>query len=116
MVASKGTFTGTIYATGGKIGNMEIADMGTPEYEIGIESSAGTVFKNLDGLQDDEVVTILTATLYYGTTPATGNLSYKWYNLNAPDVTIATTQELKVTKKMFDSDDITQFGCKITRD
>lgn len=116
MVASKGTFTGTIYATGGKIGNMEIADMGTPEYEIAIESSAGTVFKNLDDLQDDEVVTILTATLYYGTTPATGNLSYKWYNLNSPDVTIGIEQELKVTKKMFDSDDITQFGCKITRD
>lgn len=116
MVASKGTFTGTIYATGGKIGNMEIADMGTPEYEIAIESSAGTVFKNLDDLQDNEVVTVLTATLYYGTTPATGNLTYKWYNLNLPDVTIETKPELKVTKKMFDSDDITQFGCKITRD
>ena len=101
--------------TGGRIGNMEIADMGVPEYEIGIESSAGTVFKNLIAYQSDETVTILTATLYYGTTPATGDFTYEWYNLNKPNEILGTDRELRITKLMFDNDDITQFACRITR-
>ena len=116
MVASKGTFTGTIHATGGTIGNMEIADMGIPEYEVGIESSGGTVFKNLNSLSDNAEVTTLTATLYYGAVPANGTMNYRWYNINDKDTTIGTQQSLKVTKIMFDSDDITQFVCEISRD
>ena len=89
--------------------------MGIPEYEIGIESSAGTVFKNLIAYQNDETITILTATLYYGTTPAAGDFTYEWYKLDKPDEILGTDRELRITKRMFDDDDITQFACKITR-
>jgi hypothetical protein len=37
MVATDGVFTGTIYATGGKIGNMEIETLIDPGYEVAIE-------------------------------------------------------------------------------
>jgi hypothetical protein len=69
MVASKGTFTGTIYATGGKIGNMEIADIGALEYEVEIESDSGIAFKNGKGTK------ILTARLYKGTEEITEGIT-----------------------------------------
>ena len=77
MVASKGTFTGTIYATGGKIGNMEIADIGALEYEVEIESDSGIAFKNGKGTK------ILTAKLYKGTEEITeGITKYQWYRFS----------------------------------
>jgi hypothetical protein len=46
MRATDGEFTGTIYATGGKIGNLDIQALQDTGYEVVIESDSGTVFKN----------------------------------------------------------------------
>jgi hypothetical protein len=56
--ASAGTFTGTIYATGGEIGNLKVDDLVKLGYEVVIESSLGNIFKNGQG------TTTLTARLY----------------------------------------------------
>lgn len=76
MKASGATFTGTIYATGGKIGNMTINDVEEATYKVVITSDAGTVFKNRTGSKT------LTATLMKGNTAVepggTIQLSYQW--------------------------------------
>jgi len=62
MVAKDGTFTGTIYATGGKIGNLDIESLQEGGLEVAIESDSGFVFKNETGIKK------LTAYLYSGST------------------------------------------------
>lgn len=75
MVASNGTFTGTIHATGGTIGGIKISEI-VNEYQVVIESESGIVFK------DNEESKKLTAKLYRGTTEITQGLTYQWYIYN----------------------------------
>ena len=112
MIASQGTFTGTIYATGGTIGGMNIADLGKSSYEIEITSSNGLLFKNLDFKEEKEEITILTATLYYGITPVS-NVSYRWYKINEEGITLGTEKSLVIFKDMMNGNSTTQFGCEI---
>ena len=74
MVATDGNFTGTINATGGKIGNMTIEQVETSAYRVTIESDRGTVFVN-----GQEFGTItLTAHLYKGAEEISSGLTYRW--------------------------------------
>ena len=110
MVASDGIFTGTIYATGGKIGNMEIEAFLDPGYEVAIEieGNTGTIFET------DGEVKVLIAVLYKDGKPVTtGITGYQWYRDNEP-IANATDRTLEVRE-----DDITnssEFTCKITKE
>lgn len=71
--AQGGYFEGTIHATGGKIGNMSIDDIGATLYRVEISCTGGTVFKNGEGSKT------LTAHFYSGETEITSGISYFWY-------------------------------------
>lgn len=69
------TFEGTITATGGTIGGLDVEEWKDMGYSVIIESSAGLVLKNTGE-------TTLTATLYFGTEPYGGDeyqIDYFWY-------------------------------------
>jgi hypothetical protein len=73
MVASGGVFTGTINATGGSIGGVDIAEIPLG-YEVIIESNSGVVFTE-KGQEK-----ILTAKLYFeGELVEDEDLVYQWY-------------------------------------
>jgi hypothetical protein len=77
MKATDGEFTGIIYATGGKIGNLDITSLEESSYQVAIESDTGTVFKNGVGIK------ILTARLYKGKDEITeGITGYQWYRFD----------------------------------
>jgi hypothetical protein len=87
MVATDGEFTGTIYATGGKIGNMEIESLIDPGYEVSIEvkNNAGTVFES------GETSKTLVAYLYKnGSIVTTEITGYQW-SKNGQDIPGATS-------------------------
>lgn len=73
MVATGGTFTGEIYATGGEIGGLSIETIEETTYRVEINATNGTIFKNGDGQKT------LTAKLYKGATEITSSISYQWY-------------------------------------
>ena len=50
---------GTINATGGQIGGLTVQEWHEKGYNVVIESSDGLVFKNIDQLPEDQIVTIL---------------------------------------------------------
>ena len=106
--ASGGYFEGTINATGGKIGNMSIADIGAALYRVIIESDNGTVFKNGEGS------TTLRAYLYSGESAITSGLSYQWYvgsGASMSAISGATSSTLYVQATA--SDDIYNYSCQI---
>jgi hypothetical protein len=70
MKAKGVNIEGTIYATGGKIGNLTIAEIAQSKYSVVIKSNSGTVFKNGTGSK------ILSAHLLEGETEITENLVY----------------------------------------
>ena len=110
MVATDGIFTGTIYATGGKIGNMEIESLVDPGYEVAIEikENSGTVFES-----SNETKTLI-AILYNKGQVVTDNIiSYQWYKDNEP-IPNATKQELVVNEK--DVANFSEFTCKISKE
>ena len=110
MVATDGIFTGTIYATGGKIGNMEIESLVDPGYEVAIEikENSGTVFES-----SNETKTLI-AILYNKGQVVTDNIiSYQWYKDNEP-IPDATKQELVVNEK--DVVNFSEFTCKISKE
>ena len=110
MVATDGIFTGTIYATGGKIGNMEIEALLDPGYEVAIEveGNTGTIFET------DGEVKILIAVLYKDGKPVTtGITGYQWYKDNEP-IANATGQRLEVNEN--DINNSSEFSCKITKE
>ena len=72
MKATDGEFTGVIHATGGTIGGLQIDSIVNPDFEVRIESSNGTVFK-------DSTQKTLTAILYKGSQPIVENVGYQWY-------------------------------------
>lgn len=108
MIATDGTFTGTIYATGGKIGNLDIQDLQESGFEVAIESDSGNIFKNETGTK------ILTAYLYKGSTLITeGITGYQWYK---QDVLIegATSQSIEVdASEMIEGIESATYSCAI---
>lgn len=103
--ATSGEFTGTIYATGGKIGNMTINEVEQSTYRTEIESDDGTVFKNGEGTKH------LTAKLFRGDSEVTtGTFVYKWF-LNGVQLT-NTTKQISVTASSLN--DVYTYSCQIT--
>ena len=109
MKATDGEFTGIIYATGGKIGNLDITSLEESSYQVAIESDTGTVFKNGIGIK------ILTARLYKGKDEITeGITGYQWYRF---DVILEgeNKQTLEVEATDLDpSSDNATYSCAIT--
>ena len=64
---------GIINATGGKIGNLTIAEIEQSGYSVIIKSDSGTVFKNGAGAKT------LSAHLFKGEKEVVDNLTYQWY-------------------------------------
>lgn len=73
MKAKGVNIEGTINATGGKIGNLTIAEIEQSGYSVIVKSDSGTIFKNGTGIK------ILSAHLLKGETEITENLVYQWY-------------------------------------
>lgn len=71
LLAKSGEFTGTINATGGKIGNLTIEELENSGYTILITSDKGTVFKN-----DYPEVINLTCEVYKGGEKINNSLAY----------------------------------------
>ena len=104
MKATGGEFTGTINATGGKIGSLEIAEWEEKGYEVVITSNIGNSMKV--GSQVE-----LTATLYKGTTPVNNNVTYQWYDQNG-DIVGATSQKYQIESISFNNGFV-QYGCRV---
>ena len=105
MKATDGEFTGTIYATGGKIGNMTIDEVEQSVYKVIIESSNGTIFKNGQGSKT------LTAKLYEGDSEVTtGTFTYMWFKNNVQQQ--QTTKQITVTADSTDA--VYTYTCRIT--
>ena len=105
MYAQDGYFEGTINATGGKIGNLSIEDIGRAVYRVVITSSNGIIFKN------DQVSTTLTAHLYTGETEILTGLTYVWYR-DGVVIPGASTKNLVVSD--ISSDDVDTYDCAIS--
>lgn len=112
MRATDGEFTGTIYATGGKIGNLDIQALQDTGYEVVIESDSGTVFKNGIGQKT------LTARLYKGAEEiTTGITDYQWSRFNdlIPENQGGKNQSLVVDASDLDSSsERAVYSCAIT--
>ena len=109
MVATDGYFRGIIYATGGKIGNMEIEALGS-DYEVAIlvQDNAGTVFE-----PGEESKTLIAVLYKDGNVVNDNNLQYQWYKNNAPIIN-ANTNTLIVLEADISSS--SEFSCKITKE
>lgn len=107
MKATDGEFTGIIYATGGKIGNMDISSLVGGIYEVVISSADGPFFKNGQGTKT------LIAQLYNGSTEITEGLSYQWYRFSEPIIG-ATNRELVVSAEdLNEATDSATYSCEI---
>lgn len=99
---------GTIYATGGKIGNLTIAEIEQGGYSVVIRSDSGTVFKNGAGVKT------LSAHLYKGDKEVTENLTYQWYKDNVA-ISGAVQQTIQVNAQSLDAlTDNAVYSCTIT--
>ena len=99
---------GTIYATGGKIGNLTIAEIEQGGYSVIIRSDSGTVFKNGTGVKT------LSAHLYKGDKEVTENLTYQWYKDNVV-ISGAVQQTIQVNAQSLDAlTDNAVYSCTIT--
>jgi hypothetical protein len=100
MIASKGTFTGTIYATGGTIGGLTIEQVVGNGTRFEITSSEGLVV-------DREITsTILTAHAYRGEEDITDQYTYTWFvdDINkGTGVTYTLTIEQDITRVYFEA-------------
>lgn len=107
MKATKGDFTGNIYATGGKIGNLTIDQWATVGYEVRIISDKGTILK------DDVTTLTLTANLYRGAEVVKEEeiSSYQWYKGNVI-IPKGTTKTLTISSADLVSE-VEQFSCEI---
>ena len=108
MKATEGEFTGTIHATGGTIGGLEIEQIKELGYEVVIEAEGGTVFK---GTITEKT---LTATLWKGRTQITeGIQGYQWYRFGEK-IEEATEPTLVVSVENLDSSsDSAVYSCAI---
>ena len=96
MIATDGVFTGTVFATGGQIGNMQIKEIEEIGYQVVIEADTGIFFKN-----NIEEKKTLTAYLYKGSQLIEQVKGYQWYKDNEK-ITDATGKTIQV-----DASDIT---------
>ena len=110
MVAQGAEFYGKIYATGGKIGNMEIQDIENairaPGYKIEITSSKGILIKN-----NTEIT--LTAHLYSGTDEIEEGLQYYWYETSNKNIILGYEKSFTVKVNFDETLNYIQYGCKI---
>ena len=100
MVASKGTFTGTIYATGGTIGGLTIEQVVGNGTRFEITSSEGLV------VDRQTETTILTAHAYRGEEDITSEFDYTWFidDINkGTGVTYTLTIEQDITRVYFEA-------------
>lgn len=111
MIAQGAEFHGTIYATGGKIGNMSIEaieNIEDAQYRMEIISNVG------NSIKEGTTVT-LTAKLYRGQTEIRENLSYQWFDANLNELENGTNATYTINNIDFpDSNVYLQYGCKIT--
>ena len=99
---------GTIHATGGKIGNLTIAEIEQGGYSVVIRSDSGTVFKNGVGVKT------LSAHLFRGDKEVTENLTYQWYKDNVA-ISGAVQQTIQVNAQSLDAlTDNAVYSCTIT--
>lgn len=111
MVAEDGQFTGIIYATGGKIGNMDIASFVDQGYEVAIEiqENSGTVFDT-----DGEVKTLI-AVLYKDGKPVNDSIvGYQWYK-DGELIPDATSNKLVVNENSVTTTS-SEYSCQITKE
>ena len=105
MKATDGEFTGTINATGGKIGNMSINAVEQATYKVVIESNSGTIFKNGQGTKE------LTAKLLQGNEEVTtGTFSYIWFKDGVQLSETSKTIEVNADSK----DAVYNYKCEIS--
>lgn len=110
MKATDGEFTGTIHATGGTIGGLDIQSFPDPSYEVVVESETGAVFKN-----NSEVKTLI-AKLYKGREEITENLTYQWFKFNTA-IPGETSQTIRVSaSELLETNDQASYYCAITFD
>ena len=99
MMASGGTFTGEIYATGGEIGGMSIETIEEATFRVQIDASGGTTFKNHTGTKT------LTATLYQGAREISTGVTYQWYKngtlIAGATANTYTTQSVPATADVY---------------
>ena len=112
MESKGGTFRGTIFATGGQIGNLQISEMGDLDlaiYNVVIESDSGVFFSNGTGTKT------LTAYLYKGNDlQRDEGLQYQWY-LNSKPISGATNKTITVSAEAL-KDTLSQgvtYSCEI---
>lgn len=105
LEATGGYFKGEIHADFGTIGGVSIQTILGAEYEVAIEATKGTVFKN------ETEVKILTARLYKNREeiPPSEIAGYKWYRDG--QVLSNTTQTLEVTTADFEGN--AEYVCEI---
>ena len=104
LVAQKAEIHGTIYATGGKIGNLTIQEIEDSGYSVEIEAEGGNVFKNDIGIKT------LTAYLYKGNELVDTIISYQWTK-DGNDILGENSKTLTVNATDFD--EMAKYGCKI---
>lgn len=113
MKATAGTFTGTINATGGTIGNLTI-----DQIETGIEEVAKGAYKVVISAPSDGTIFVdsnpinLTAALYQGDSQVSGNMSYKWYR-NGVEISGATSSTISAIASPSDISTYV-YTCEIT--
>lgn len=107
-ISGHGEFTGAIYATSGKIGNMTIDEVENATYKVVIESNSGTIFR------PNSPDKILTANLYKSTELIVdGTKSYQWY-CDGNIINAATSSTYTVDKTAFGSNAVHTYDCVIT--
>ena len=99
---------GIINATGGKIGNLTIAEIEQSGYSVIIKSDSGTVFKNGAGTKT------LSAHLFKGEKEVVDNLTYQWYK-DGVAIPGAIQQIIQVTAQSLNTlTDNAVYSCTIT--
>lgn len=108
MKAKGVNIEGTINATGGKIGNLTIAEIEQSGYSVIIKSDSGTVFKNGTGTKT------LSAHLFKGEKEVVDNLAYQWYK-DGVAIPGAIQQIIQVTAQSLNTlTDNAVYSCTIT--
>ena len=101
--------TGTINATGGSIGGVEITTIDFDDYEILIQSDGGTVVN-----QNKQIT--LTAHIYKNGEPYTGAASFQWYSgTGSEETAIENETDMSLVVQIdFGSEDYKQYRCEVT--
>lgn len=105
--AMSGEFSGSINATSGTIGGLQVNTIRDAAYRVVITSDIGTSIK-------EGQTVILTAQLLQGSEEITGDeISYQWYDSDG-DIAGATGATYRPVDIFEDGKGYAQYGCKIT--